>query len=179
MHIRQLTLLRAHLLTLERAEQLAALRRHTGIQLVLLAHPADDTATRRLLTLLAAADLTDHLQQRTGTQPAIDFFAPPSPRQPAATAGRYPPDRTTAPPELPATGVTRFRADLRRYLHPTDFKHADRHYRAALWRMAPKGWFRRGELSGCRRWGGQRWWEAPGGEFSQRGGMGKTHSLCG
>ncbi|NDZ91629.1 hypothetical protein G3I23_39915, partial [Streptomyces sp. SID10115] len=57
MNIHQVTILRAHLLTLERAQQLAALRLHTGIQLVLHANPSGDRAHQALLSLLTSADL--------------------------------------------------------------------------------------------------------------------------
>ncbi|QKW25964.1 hypothetical protein HUT11_35125 [Streptomyces seoulensis] len=61
-NIRQLAVLRAHLLTPERAEQLSALRELTGIRLMLMASGATTGEATRLQTHLAHAGLAGELE---------------------------------------------------------------------------------------------------------------------
>ncbi|MFJ2109805.1 hypothetical protein ACIOHH_35145 [Streptomyces microflavus] len=127
MNIQQVTILRAHLLTLERAQQLAALRLHTGIQLVLHANPSGDRAHQALLALLTSADLHTGLHSEEEPRAAITHHGAPATR--VKQAG---PDHHHTFPALPTTPMTGFRADLRRRLLPEDHHKADGQYRAAL-----------------------------------------------
>ncbi|NEB39526.1 hypothetical protein [Streptomyces sp. SID14515] len=127
MNIHQVTILRAHLLTLERAQQLAALRLHTGIQLVLHANPSGDRAHQALLSLLTSADLHTGLHSEEELRAAITHHGAPATR--VKQAG---PDHHHTFPNLPTTPMTGFRADLRRRLLPEDQHQADGQYRAAL-----------------------------------------------
>ncbi|ALO91227.1 hypothetical protein SHL15_0010 [Streptomyces hygroscopicus subsp. limoneus] len=113
--IRQLTVLRAHLLTAERAEQLSVLREVTGIRLILVASGATDGEMTRLTTHLAEAGLAGELEHLDATA-ALRFFTqhaaprpnpphsrparprPPTPRSSAAAPAHcVPPARRSAP----------------------------------------------------------------------------------
>ncbi|MEV5150270.1 hypothetical protein AB0L14_39540 [Streptomyces sp. NPDC052727] len=113
--IRQLTVLRAHLLTAERAEQLSVLREVTGIRLILVASGATDGEMTRLTTHLAEAGLAGELEhlnataalrlftQHAATRPNPPHPRPARPRPPtsrsstAAPAHGAPPARRSAP----------------------------------------------------------------------------------
>ncbi|GAA0374915.1 hypothetical protein [Streptomyces blastmyceticus] len=103
--IRELTVLRAHLLTPERAEQLSVLRELTGIRLILLAAPSSATQAARLGTCLAETGLTDGLLRLTADDarafftrslptttplcPTFPLSAAPVSSQPGAARSQY------------------------------------------------------------------------------------------
>ncbi|MGW2463262.1 hypothetical protein ACWC2M_30305 [Streptomyces sp. NPDC001761] len=105
--IRQLTVLRAHLLTAERAEQLSVLREVTGIRLILVASGATDGEMTRLTTHLTEAGLAGELKHLDATA-ALRLFtqhaAPrPNPPHPRPARPRPPTSRSSA--AAPAHGA--------------------------------------------------------------------------
>ncbi|MFG2697200.1 hypothetical protein [Kitasatospora sp. NPDC048407] len=133
----RITVLRAHLLTPERLDRLADLREQTACHLVLIAATPHARDVRQLTVRLKEAGLAGDLQQITDTTEAISLLGPPSQRR----WGPPPRDHIRHLPPLPTSGVTRFRADLRRHLDPADHHHADSQYRAGF--LAAGTWLNR------------------------------------
>ncbi|MEV6672008.1 hypothetical protein [Streptomyces sp. NPDC051162] len=132
LQIRQLTVLRAHLLTPSRMRRLALLREETGISLVLYAHCATEPAARRLHTLLGSHGLRPGPPSTAPlpTHPAPQPFPAPAPRCAPPT------DRVCEPPAptaLPACSFTRFRAEAHRRLDADGFARVDAQYRTGLY----------------------------------------------
>ncbi|MFQ6148022.1 hypothetical protein ACLMNJ_33945 [Streptomyces seoulensis] len=133
LEIRQLAILRAHLLTPPRVRRLACLREGTGISLLLFAHCATEHAARRLHTLLKSNGLDPDPPPLAPllTRPALPPLPAPLPR-PAAP----PPDRFAQLPaltELSKCSFTRFRAEAYHRLDEDGFARVDAQYRAGLY----------------------------------------------
>ncbi|WP_330455434.1 cytochrome P450 [Streptomyces sp. NBC_00820] len=133
LEIRQLTVLRAHLLTPPRVRRLARLREGTGISLFLLAHCATEHAAQRLHALLKSNGLAPDPPSLAPmlTRPALPLLPAPVPR-PAAP----PPDRFAQLPaltELSECSFTRFRAEAHRRLEADGFACVDAQYLAGLY----------------------------------------------
>ncbi|MFD7527437.1 hypothetical protein ACFV8E_07425 [Streptomyces sp. NPDC059849] len=102
--IRQMAVLRAHLLTPERAEQLSALRKVTGIRLILVASGATAGECARLKAHLAEAGLAGELKHLDATA-ALHLFthhAAPRPNLPHPRAARQRPSTTRSSAVAPA-----------------------------------------------------------------------------
>ncbi|WP_329256681.1 hypothetical protein [Streptomyces pseudovenezuelae] len=130
LEIRQLALLRAHLLTPSRMRRLAILRERTGISLVLYAHVATDPAARRLHALMKSHGLD---AGPSSTAPPPDRLAPQQAAMPARRCTSPPADRFPELPALSACSFTRFRAEARRRLDADDFARLDAQYLAGLY----------------------------------------------
>ncbi|ARX80621.1 hypothetical protein SMD44_00019 [Streptomyces alboflavus] len=102
--IRQLAVLRAHLLTPERAEQLSVLRELTGIRLTLMASGATVGESARLMAYLADAGLAGELEHLDGPA-ALRLFTSrsvPWPDLPCSDPARRRPSATRASAAAPA-----------------------------------------------------------------------------
>ncbi|MEU2871644.1 hypothetical protein ABZ769_20920 [Streptomyces olivoreticuli] len=103
-NIHQLAVLRAHLLTPERAEQLSVLRELTGIRLILMASGATAGEATRLKTHLAEAGLAGELEHLDAPA-ALRLFtqgAPPRPNLPHPRPTRQWPSTTRSSAAAPA-----------------------------------------------------------------------------
>ncbi|QTT72030.1 hypothetical protein J7W19_32525 [Streptomyces mobaraensis NBRC 13819 = DSM 40847] len=105
--IRQLTVLRAHMLTPERTEQLSVLREVTGIRLILIASGATTGERARLTTHLAEAGLAGELEH-LDTPAALRLFtqhAAPRPSLPSPRPARQQPSTTRSSAATVAHGA--------------------------------------------------------------------------
>ncbi|WP_331768907.1 hypothetical protein OG948_59405 (plasmid) [Embleya sp. NBC_00888] len=132
--IRQLILLRAHLLTPDRTERLAALRATTGIHLVLIANPPGRPDTARLDLHLAEAGLAGELQRLDGVHAALGLFVPPTT-----------PNRFRPPFAAPQTQDTGLPAERPRTSNPADTPSSRAQHRAG--QNAAKTWLARHRIT--------------------------------
>lgn len=135
--VREVIVLRAHRLTVERLRRLAAWRAETGIRLTLVAHAPQPADIRRLMEHLAAARLTDVVHVR-GTATILGAIGP-------AAAGRRtgppPLDHAHPLPALPRASVAAFRAQCWRRQNGADFARTDGQYGAGY--AAARTWLAR------------------------------------
>lgn len=133
LEIRQLAVLRAHLLTPPRVRRLACLRERTGISLVLFAHCATEHAARRLHALLESNGLNPDPPSRAPllARPVPQPVPAPGPRRAAPPPDRFP--LLPAPAALSACSFTRFHAEAHRLLDADGFAHVDAQYLAGVY----------------------------------------------
>ncbi|MEU2871636.1 hypothetical protein ABZ769_20880 [Streptomyces olivoreticuli] len=131
--IRQLAILRAHLLTPPRIRHLALLRERTGICLVLFAHCTTEHAARRLHALLKSNGLNPDPPSIAPllVRPVLQPFPVPVPRRAAPPPDHHP--ELPAPAALSACSFTRFRAEAHRLLDADGFARVDAQYLAGLY----------------------------------------------
>jgi hypothetical protein len=103
--IRQLTVLRAHLLTPERTEQLCVLRELTGIHLILMSSGATANDSARLTTHLAKAHLGGEVEYLDEAAALRLFTGPAAPRPKLPHPARQRPPTTRSTVSAPAHGV--------------------------------------------------------------------------
>ncbi|MCX4474858.1 hypothetical protein OOK44_38630 [Streptomyces cellulosae] len=135
--VREVIVLRAHLLTVERLRRLATWRTETGIRLILVAHAPEPAGARRLMEHFADAQLTDVARVR-GTAAALAAIGP------AAADRRVGPPPLDHVPPLPAalrSSVAVFRAECWRRQNGADFARTDGQYRAGY--AAARTWLAR------------------------------------
>jgi hypothetical protein len=135
--LRQVTIVRAHLLTDERLRRLATWRADTGIHLRLLAHIGKPADADSLRLRLKAAGLGEAGETVQGTAAVVAALGPAATKR----SGPPAPDRAYPLHRLPHSGPLRFRADCWRTLNSVDFAHADGQYRAGY--AAARTWLTR------------------------------------
>ncbi|MGG2463741.1 hypothetical protein ACO0M4_28755 [Streptomyces sp. RGM 3693] len=135
--VREVIVLRAHRLTVERLSRLAAWRAETGIRLTLLAHTPQPADIRRLTEQLTAAQLTD-VACVTGTAAVLDAIGPAVADR---RTGPPPLDHVQPLPAVPRSSVAAFRAQCWRRQNGADFARTDAQYRAGY--AAARTWFSR------------------------------------
>ncbi|MEU3976770.1 hypothetical protein [Streptomyces bacillaris] len=135
--VREVIVLRAHRLTVERLRRLAAWRAETGIRLTLLAHAPQPSDIRRLTEQLTAAHLTD-VACVTGTAAVLAEIGPAAP---GCRTGPPPPDHARPLPAVPRASVAAFRAQCWRRQNGADFARTDAQYRAGY--AAARTWLAR------------------------------------
>ncbi|MGW0827191.1 hypothetical protein [Streptomyces sp. NPDC002845] len=124
--VREVIVLRAHRLTVERLRRLAAWRAETGIRLALLAHAPQLADIRRLTEHLAAARLTDVVHVK-GTAAILGAIGPAAADR---RTGPPPLDHAHPFPAVPRASVAAFRAQCWRRQNGADFARTDGQYRA-------------------------------------------------
>ncbi|MDC2951856.1 hypothetical protein [Streptomyces heilongjiangensis] len=135
--VREVIVLRAHRLTIERLRRLAAWRAETGILLTLVAHVPQPDDIRRLMEHLAAARLTDVVHVR-GTAAILGAIGPAAADR---RTGPPPLDHAHPLPALPRASVAAFRAQVWRRQNGADFARTDGQYRAGY--AAARTWLAR------------------------------------
>ncbi|WP_107068046.1 hypothetical protein [Streptomyces sp. CT34] len=135
--IREVIVLRAHRLTVERLRRLAAWRTETNIRLTLVAHAPEGADVRRLVEHLAAAQLTDMVHVG-GT---VEVLAAIGPAATDRLTGPPPSDHAQPLPAVPRASVAAFRAQCWRRQNGADFARTDAQYRAGY--AAARIWWAR------------------------------------
>ncbi|MFH8224738.1 hypothetical protein ACH4C2_37015 [Streptomyces sp. NPDC018057] len=135
--VREVIVLRAHRLTVERLRRLAAWRTEAGIRLTLVAHAPQPADVRRLREHLTSAALTD-VACVTGTAAVLDAIGPAAVGR---RSGPPPPDHVHPLPAPPRASVAAFRAQAWRRQNGADFARTDAHYRAGY--AAARTWLAR------------------------------------
>jgi hypothetical protein len=135
--VREVIVLRAHRLTVERLRRLATWHDQTGIRLTLVAHTPEPADIGRLMEHLAAAHLTGVVQVRS-TAAILGAIGPAAA---VRRTGPPPLEHVHPLPSVPRAGVATFRAHIWRCQNRADFAHTDGQYRAGY--AAARNWWAR------------------------------------